>query len=70
VWIYEETNPLPPTAKACEATSLFPTIISKNEEIIIRDNQSKKVLVTVYHNRLGPEAIQIMQSTIKEMLEK
>jgi hypothetical protein len=28
------------------------------------------VLVTVYHNRLGPEAIQIMQSTIKEMLEK
>jgi hypothetical protein len=28
------------------------------------------VLVAVYRNRLGPEAIQIIQSMIKEILEK
>lgn len=69
VWVYEQANPLPATAKACEATSLFPIVISKNREVIIRDKRSKKVLIAIYRNRIGPDALQIMRDTLIEMMD-
>jgi hypothetical protein len=70
VWIYEGENPLPPHAKSQEASSLlFPTIIEKNNKVIIRDRQTNEVLVAVYRNRIGPEALQIMRETIIEMMK-
>jgi len=70
VWVYEQANPLPSSAKACEATLLFHTTIAKNEEVIIRDSQSRKVIAAVYRNRIGPEALEIICSTIVEIMQK
>jgi len=70
VWLYEGENPLPPHAKSQEASSLlFPTVIGKNDEVIIRDRKTNEVVVAIYRNRIGPEALQIMRETIIEMMK-
>ena len=69
-WIYEGENPLLSYTKSQETSSLlFPTIIEKNDEIIIRDKKTNHVLVAVYRNRIGPEALQIMRETTIEMMK-
>jgi hypothetical protein len=69
VWLYEKTNPFPSHVPACEATSCLPTIIEKNKEIVIRDKATGKVVLAVYRNRIGTDALEIMQGTIKEMMQ-
>ena len=68
-WLYEGVNPLPPHAKSLEASLFLSCIIKKNEEIIIKDRQSGKVLVAVLRNRIGPNALQLMHETIIEIMK-
>jgi len=59
-----------PHAKSQKASSLlFPTVIGKNDEVIIRDRKTNEVVVAIYRNRIGPEALQIMRETIIEMMK-
>ena len=67
--MYEETNPLPSHVPAVDAATCLPVVIPKNEEIIIRDRASNKVLVAVYRNRIGPDVLDIMQSMITDMFK-
>ena len=57
----------------CEVTKasflFFPIIIEKNDEVIIRNRETNKVLVTVYQNQIRPEALQIMRETIIEIMK-
>ena len=69
VWLYESANPFPSRVPAREAGPLLPIVIQKNEEIIIRDRATGKVVLAVYRNRIGAEALEIMQNTIKEMMQ-
>lgn len=66
-WIYEGTNPLPPHVPAIDAATCLPRIIKKDEEIIIRDKATNKVLLAVYRNRIGPDVLNLMRSTIVDM---
>lgn len=66
-WIYEKTNPLPPHIPAIDAATCFTRIIKKDEEVIIRDRTSNKVLVAVYRNRIGPDVLELMRSTAIDM---
>jgi hypothetical protein len=69
VWLYEMVNPFPSRVPAREAGPLLPIVIQKNEEIIIRDRATGKVVLAVYRNRIGTDALEIMQNTIKEMMQ-
>jgi hypothetical protein len=69
VWLYESANPFPSRVPAREAGPLLPIVIQKNEEVIIRDRATGKVVLAVYRNRIGDEALEIMQNTIKEMMQ-
>jgi hypothetical protein len=55
---------LPPHIPAIDATTCLPRIIEKDEEVIIRDKISNKVLLAVYRNRIGPDVLDLMRSTI------
>lgn len=68
-WLYEKENPFPSKIPVHEATSLLPVVIDETREVIIRDKGTKKVVLAVYRNRIGPEALEIMQNTIKEMMQ-
>jgi hypothetical protein len=68
-WFYEKTNPFPQQVRAYEAFSFLPIVIEQDREIIIRDRETKKVILAVYRNRIGPDALEIMQDTIKEMMQ-
>lgn len=68
-WVYEKVNPLPSNVQAIEAASCLPNVIKKNEEVIIRDKDSGKVVLAVYRNRIGPEVLNIMQGTVLEMFQ-
>ena len=58
VWLYEGENPLPSHVKSQETSSLlFPTVIDKNDKVIIRDKKTNEVVVAVYRNRIGLEAL-------------
>ena len=59
----------PPHTKSLEAFSFLPCVVKKNEEIIIKDRQSGKVLVAVLRNRIGPNVLQLMHETIIEMIK-
>ena len=48
LWVYEQVNPFPSQVPALEATSLFPVVIKKNDEVIIRDKATNKILMAVY----------------------
>ena len=50
LWIIEGTNVLPPSAKVAQALDLLPIIIEKNQEIIIRDAVTNKLLMAVFRN--------------------
>jgi hypothetical protein len=69
VWLYESGNPFPSRVPAREAGPLLPIIVQKNEEVIIRDRATGKVVLAVYRNRIGTDALEIMQNTIKEMMQ-
>ena len=68
-WIFKQVNPFLSNIPALEAASLFPVIIKKNEKVIIRDKETNKILMAIYRNRIGPDALQIMQNTVKEMMQ-
>ena len=68
-WVYEVTNPLPASIPAVDAASFLPFVIKKNQELIVRDKTSGKVVVAVYRNRIGPDALKLMQETILEMFQ-
>lgn len=68
-WVYEGTNPLPPHIPAVDAATCLPRIIKKDEEIIIRDRASNKVLLAVYRNRIGPDVLNLMRSTTIDMFK-
>ena len=68
-WIFEQVNPFSSNIPALEAVFLFPVIIKKNEEVIIHDKKTNKILMAIYLNRIGSDALQIMQNTIKEMMQ-
>ena len=68
-WIFEQANPFPSNISALKAVSLFPIIIKKNEEVIIRDKETNKILMAIYRNRIEPDILQIMQNTVKEMMQ-
>ena len=66
-WIYEKKNPLPPHIPAIDATSCFVRTIEKNEEIIVRDRTSNKVILAVYWNHIGPDVLELMRNTVIDM---
>ena len=68
-WFYEKENPFPSKIPVREATSLLPFVIDETREVIIRDKETNKVVFAVYRNRIGPKALEIMQNTIKEMMQ-
>ena len=68
-WFYEKENPFLSKIPVHEATSLLPFVIDETREVIIRDKEINKVVLAVYRNRIGPEALEIMQNTIKEMMQ-
>ena len=69
MWVYKKVNPLPSNIQAIEAASCLPNVIKKNEEVIIRDKDSGKVVLAVYRNQIGPEVLNIMQGTVLEMFQ-
>jgi len=52
-----------------QLSSFLPFVIKKNQELIVRDKTSGKVVVAVYRNRIGPDALKLMQETILEMFQ-
>ena len=69
LWIVEGTNTLPSSAKTANASSLLPNVIEKNQEVIIRDATSGRLLVAIYRNRIGEEALNFMHETAKTMFQ-
>lgn len=67
-WIYEGTNPFPATVPALEASTLLTRVVNENKEVILRDRTSGKVILAVYRNRIGPDALALMRETIIEMM--
>ena len=70
-WFVKGINPLP--SHTCiytlQAWSFLPFVIAKDKEIIIKDSKTKKIILAVYCNHIGPNALAIMQETIKEMMQ-
>ena len=50
IWIFEQVNTFLSNISALEAASLFPIIIKKNEEVVIRDKETNKILMVIYRN--------------------
>ena len=67
-WFYKGTNPFISSVRALNAAPLLPVVIEKNQEIVIRDKGTGKVVLAVYHDRIGPEALEIMHDTIAKMM--
>ena len=68
-WVYKVTNLLPSSIPAVNATSCLPFVVEKNREIVVRDKATGKVVVAVYRNRIGPDALKLMQETVLEMFQ-
>ena len=68
-WFIEGTSPLPSNIPVIQARSTLPFVIAKDKEIVIKDSLIGKTVLAVYHNRIGPDALEIMQETIKEMMQ-
>ena len=49
-WIFEQVNPFPSNIPALKAASLFSIIIKKNEEVVICNKETNKILMAIYHN--------------------
>ena len=58
---------MPPHVPAVNAASCLPRVIKKDDEVIIRDRATNKVLLAVYRNRIGSNVLKHMRSTIVEM---
>jgi hypothetical protein len=68
-WFIEGTSPLPFNIPVIQARSTLPFVIAKDKEIVIKDSLTGKTVLAVYRNRIGPDALEIMQETIKEMMQ-
>ena len=68
-WLYKKKNPFPARIPAFDASPLLPVVIDESQEVIIRDKATNKVILAVYRDRLGPDALEIMQGTVTEMMQ-
>jgi len=68
-WFIEGINPLPSNIPVLQARSSLPFVIAKDKEMIVKDFTTGKIILAVYRNRIGPDALEIMQETIKEMMQ-
>jgi len=49
-WLYESTNPFPSKIKAIDASSITRLVIQQNEEAIICDQNTNKLLMVILQN--------------------
>ena len=68
-WFIEDTSSLPSNIPVIQVQSTLPFVIAKDKEIVIKDSLTGKTVLAVYRNRIGPDALEIMQETIKEMMQ-
>jgi hypothetical protein len=69
VWLYEKMNPFPSSVAALEVSPLLPIVVQQDQERIFRDRTTGKVILAVYRNRIGPDALEMMGETIIEMMQ-
>jgi hypothetical protein len=69
VWLYEKTNPFPSSVAALEVSPLLPIVVQQDQERIFRDKATGKVILAVYRNHIGPDALEMMGETIIEMMQ-
>ena len=68
-WLYESKNPFPSKIKAIDASSIINLIIHHNEEAIIREANTNKLLMVVLRNRIGEDVLEYLNTTITEMFD-
>jgi len=68
-WLYESTNPFPSKIKAIDASSITRLVIQQNEEAIIRDQNTNRLLMVILRNRIGPDALEHFNTTITSMFD-
>ena len=49
-WFYEKQNPFPSKVKAIEASTVIQHIIHRNQEVIIREENTGRLLMVVLQN--------------------
>jgi len=49
-WLYESTNPFPSKIKTIDASSITRLVIQQNEEAIIRDQNTNRLLMVILRN--------------------
>ena len=67
--IIPSTNPLPSNIPVLQIRSTLPFVIAKDKKIVIKDSLTSKTVLAVYRNCIGPDALEIIQETIKEIMQ-
>ena len=68
-WLYESKNPFPSKIKAIDASSIINLIIHHNEEAIIREANTNKLLMVVLRNQIGEDVLEYLNTTITKMFD-
>ena len=68
-WLYESENPFPSQVKAIDASSIIKLIIHRNQEAIIREANTGRLLMVVLRNRIGEDVLEHFNITIAEMFD-
>ena len=66
-WLYESTNPFPSKVKAIDASSIIKLVIQHNEEAIIREQNTGRLLMVILRDRIGADALEHFNITINDM---
>ena len=68
-WFYDGKNPLPSTTKSKDASSFFNFILPANQEAIIRDQETGRLLMVILRNKIGLDVLEHINNIIIEMFE-
>ena len=66
-WLYESTNPFPAKIKAIDASSIIKLVIQHNEEAIIREQNTGRLLMVILRDRVGTDILEYFNITINDM---
>ena len=67
--VVQKTNSFPSSVAALEVSPLLPIVVQQDQERIFQDKTSDKVILAVYQNHIGPNALEMMRETIIEMMQ-
>ena len=68
-WLYETKNPFPSQIKAIDTSSIIKLTIHHNQEAIIREANTDRLLMVVLRNRIGKDILEHFNTTIAEMFD-